>query len=455
MSLLLSGANDAIPYCGDTTERAARFATPNLNQRVQVGRALTRWTGTAWVMDAQPSSALLSPLDPAYGAAGDGTADDTTALQTLLTAAAVLGRAVVDGGGLTYKTTAPLTVTGNNITIGNANFVKAHTGDLFQWTGNYGAFHNVHLDAKVATSATYGTSGVGLHFATASTGFGFQWIGGGSDNIDIAIDINTDAAHTLHIGEASFVPYTTAIGSEPDLIYLRGDTTAAHRTFTGLFLNGNFRVNSALDTLIANTVCRTVVTDDNNAIMSLTGCVLANNNNAHTFKGTTLLIQGCRLSGSATLAVNSSGTWVGNMFTSGSLTDSSGGYLWAIHHRVESSALTTMLDGHLLRRGFAGILTPNATVKPGNAAVSTQTTATPTNRTIIFNSAITADRAVTLNTGSDYKDGDSYHIIRTAAATGAFNVNVGTGPLKALAAGTWCIVTYDGSTWFLTAYGAL
>lgn len=77
-----------------------------------------------------------------------------------------------------------------------------------------------------------------------------------------------------------------------------------------------------------------------------------------------------------------------------------------------------------------------------------------TETTIIYNTAITADRAVTLSTSTVFK-GARFRVIRTANATGAFNVNVGTGPLKALAAGQWCDVEYNGSAWVLTAYGTL
>lgn len=75
----------------------------------------------------------------------------------------------------------------------------------------------------------------------------------------------------------------------------------------------------------------------------------------------------------------------------------------------------------------------------------------PTQR---WNTAITADRAVTLST-TGAVNGDRFRIVRTAAATGAFNVNVGTGPLKALAAATWAEVEFDGTAWLLTAFGSL
>lgn len=65
----------------------------------------------------------------------------------------------------------------------------------------------------------------------------------------------------------------------------------------------------------------------------------------------------------------------------------------------------------------------------------------------------TADRAVTLSTTNVY-NGVRFRVIRTANATGAFNLNVGTGPLKAMGtAGSFCDVEYNGSAWILTAYG--
>lgn len=46
--------------------------------------------------------------------------------------------------------------------------------------------------------------------------------------------------------------------------------------------------------------------------------------------------------------------------------------------------------------------------------------------------------------------------IALGGATGAFNLNVGTGPLKAMGtAGSFADVEFDGSAWALTAYGTL
>jgi hypothetical protein len=72
-----------------------------------------------------------------------------------------------------------------------------------------------------------------------------------------------------------------------------------------------------------------------------------------------------------------------------------------------------------------------------------------------WNTPLTAARAVTLSTTGAYR-GAKFRIVREAGATGAFNLNIGTGPLKALAAAsTWAEVEYDGTAWRLTANGSL
>lgn len=69
-----------------------------------------------------------------------------------------------------------------------------------------------------------------------------------------------------------------------------------------------------------------------------------------------------------------------------------------------------------------------------------------------WDTTLTADRAVTLST-TNAVSGAYFRIVRTGG--GAFNLNVGTGPLAALATGEWCEVVYDGSAWVLVAFGAL
>lgn len=105
--------------------------------------------------------------------------------------------------------------------------------------------------------------------------------------------------------------------------------------------------------------------------------------------------------------------------------------------------------------GWKELMANSVSADVGNASTSPDNRTA--DRTIVFNTAITADRAVNLST-SNAVDGQEFKVVRTANATGAFNVNVGTGPLKAMnVAGSFCIVTYNGNTaaWMLTAYGTL
>lgn len=74
--------------------------------------------------------------------------------------------------------------------------------------------------------------------------------------------------------------------------------------------------------------------------------------------------------------------------------------------------------------------------------------------TIRFTAAITADRTVTLNT-TNPSMGDRVRVVRAAAATGAFNVVVGSSLKTLSSASTWCDVEYNGSAWILAASGSL
>ena len=65
---------------------------------------------------------------------------------------------------------------------------------------------------------------------------------------------------------------------------------------------------------------------------------------------------------------------------------------------------------------------------------------------------LTAARAVTLQT-TNAVSGDQIWVTRSG--TGAFNLNVGTGPLKALATLQWALFVYRTSVWRLVAFGSL
>lgn len=92
--------------------------------------------GTARYWNAKAGE-YLSAKD--YGAVGDGTTDDTTALNALFTAAAALGNAYVTlSPAATYKCTSGLSINPNKVgLIGNGaiiSFATATTGDMISFT---------------------------------------------------------------------------------------------------------------------------------------------------------------------------------------------------------------------------------------------------------------------------------------------------------------------------------
>lgn len=86
---------------------------------------------------------------------------------------------------------------------------------------------------------------------------------------------------------------------------------------------------------------------------------------------------------------------------------------------------------------------------PTNGAVTLTKIIRPPNINLSF--TITADRNLTLST-TNAKKGDRFRITRRA---GGFNWNIGTGPLKALPADSWCEVMFNGTAWELQQYGLL
>jgi hypothetical protein len=94
-----------------------------------------------------------------------------------------------------------------------------------------------------------------------------------------------------------------------------------------------------------------------------------------------------------------------------------------------------------------------APIRPIGSIGNANVTLTPRSSqpTQVCSTPLTADRTVTLSTTACV-NGDSFRVVRTAAATGAFTLTVAG---KALAAGQWADVQYDGAAWLVVASGAL
>ncbi len=72
--------------------------------------------------------------------------------------------------------------------------------------------------------------------------------------------------------------------------------------------------------------------------------------------------------------------------------------------------------------------------------------------TTLHTGTLTAHRTVTLSTTGAFA-GLRFRITRTGG--GNFNLNVGSGPLKAMPTGTWAQFIYSGSAYYLAEYGSL
>jgi hypothetical protein len=125
---------------------------------------------------------LFNVLD--YGAVGDGTHDDTTAIQAAITACPASGTVLFPTPSSYYKTTAPLVVSANRITLichATAMIVNVSTGDVIQITGtgvtleglyiNGGSGHGVYVNGGYGLTMrrlTVETPGTDCVFATGT-----------------------------------------------------------------------------------------------------------------------------------------------------------------------------------------------------------------------------------------------------------------------------------------------
>lgn len=121
---------------------------------------------------------------------------------------------------------------------------------------------------------------------------------------------------------------------------------------------------------------------------------------------------------------------------------------------VNLHLLASVTDGmYLSGVDLEAITSSEPAVSADNGDAAKTLIANADESTQIWNTPLTAARAITLST-TGASNGAKFRVVRTAASTGAFNLNLGTGPLKALAVGQWADVEFD-TAWRLSASGAL
>lgn len=444
MTLPMAPLIDAIPRVANTTDRAYRFPTPMIGQRVHRVdvKRVESWNGSSWTQDWSGQ---------VFGINGADYGTTSTDIAAAIAAAIASGCKLVTLPGATYTFTGviPLTNAHNGLKIHGAGpwatmLSKGYSGPLFTLdNAAYVEFHDLSFHGQ---HGTY-------------TGTGIEITGANSDRpvfhnclfigfTDSAVKFGADAGQLVSMVSCDFEPGSGQ--TDYRAIHVNGpDTAAAFRRFLDVRITlGYIDLDGAQDTLIQSSVFRRIEDDANCTITSVLGCVWANASTAMTLNGANYDVVGCRFSGDITLASTFTGNFKGNTQTAGTFTDNTTGANATVHHHpLTANHIVLNKNTLLVTKATERVLT-NAIVTPGDAALSASVASTPS--TILYATTLTADRAITLSTTSAV-NGDQFRVTRSAA--GAFNLDV--GGLKTLAAGEWCVVTYNGSAWVLTQFGAL
>lgn len=144
---------------------------------------------------------------------------------------------------------------------------------------------------------------------------------------------------------------------------------------------------------------------------------------------------------------------VGYYVTTGGSADSSNNFIGQGSHVENNTGGDFDLHFNLARTDDTVTGSPIAMVE-ADAGDADYTYNLTKPRTIIWSTPISALRSTVLGT-TNARTTDRVRVVRAASCTGAFNLNVGTGPLKALTVGQWCDVQWDGTAWVLTGFGSL
>jgi hypothetical protein len=122
---------------------------------------------------------MINVKNPTYGATGDGSTDDTTALQAAIDAAIAAGKPLYIPKGI-YKYTAPLTVDGNLSIIGALSSGSWATGNINVPIGTppligsvlYPSSNGEHAITVSGPSISLNLKDIGIQFQTAFSGTG-------------------------------------------------------------------------------------------------------------------------------------------------------------------------------------------------------------------------------------------------------------------------------------------
>lgn len=321
-------------------------------------------------------------------------------------------------------------------------------------------FSDLRFNADVGTSTTYGTSGTMIDYVTGFASAYGKLTNVDSANIDTVIRFAGDAGEHHQVIGGYWIAYTLTAGSE-GLVYQTGngsdDTGALFRKIVGLTTDGEIDQRGAIDSILQAVDCRRVRMDSDTAQLNVIGGRWGSLDIAVTIDGQNTRIIGVSVSGSITLAATLSGACVfkGNIQTSGTFTNNAPAQVCEVEHHPLSTGYTH-INKHTISHSNNAEEVQTRRIGANSGDADTTLTLDQSQTVVMYGSAITADRAV--NLPATGRNGFTFRVVRQAGATGAFNINVGSGPLKALAAaGEWCEVQWSAAAaaWVLTAAGSL
>jgi len=272
------------------------------------------------------------------------------------------------------------------------------------------------------------------------------------------LEFGSDAGYDFSaIGGKAYLDRLNAQSAITTIAVTSDDSSASHRHFVDFSNDGDYDFSGALATIVAGGRFRNLITTNNTSVITVNGCSWALTGGAATANAANFTITGNRIGGNMTLASGSSGSFIGNHPTAGTLTNSAAAGNWTIHHR-EGGSNVYKIGQHVLDSttspSVPGCIQQNRAQFPGDAGLS-WVYGTHGNE-VIYQVPITADRTVTFATSTPVPPtGATVRVSRQVGATGAFNVIVGPGAITLGAALEWIEFIFDGSAWQANAGGTI
>lgn len=434
----------------DRVPLAADFSSVDGSPLVQ-HRPTGQWFGLGYGDTVYP----VSDLDvKGAGAKGDGSTDDYARIAAAIAAAAATDekKIVLPAGTFVITSSLALTSSHNELKFHGAGngLTKIKRGanvPIFTLTNAQNIeFHGIHFDGDYGNRTGKGITLSGTsHYPT----FNRCYFEGFSDS---AIEFGADAGFRAYVSCCRFIAGSGQTNYRA--IHCTGtDTTAMFREFIGTSGNGYIDLDATLDVDVLGGFVARVEIASTCSITKVIGVTWGNGGTAMSIDGANTQVIGCRFAGDVTLNAGMSGAFIANVQTQGTFTDSSVAGNVLIHYHPLSATYEKVARHFLPINLSAGA--EIALLQAGSVGDNNFTYTPDSTQTILrWANALTANRTLTLTT-TGARNGMTVRVSRPGGDTGGpWTLTVGaTG--TTLTTLQWCDVTYDGSTWVVTAKGAL